>query len=382
MATAFNYISSGTQNGITKLKALEYAWADDSSQLSVGVSDGVMSGAVQELAASLRSLDNDVASLISSTIAYLQKVDQQFNNVDETAAAALLASAQAAAAMRNVFDIGVAHASAGIQKKTNKEKRFPTIGQFLLGGFSIKGAVGQAEAKGEGSLLGFKTSGSVSGKVLEGSVKTKSGAEWDLKKGNAGLEAGIEAEGKLASGKAEGSIGVASGSVEASIGVAAVSGSVGASLYKDGKLAPSIGAKAKASATGIEGKATAQVGKDDMNLHAAAKGAVGKAEAKAEAQAGVIVIEDETTGEKKRAFGASASAGAEAYVAEGKVSGGITIFGIKVDAEASGKAGGAGVKAGGSVTTGGVSGEIGAGLGLGAGLKIKVDWSEFKWPWQ
>lgn len=32
---------------------------------------------------------------------------------------------------------------------------------------------------------------------------------------------------------------------------------------------------------------------------------------------------------------------------------------------------------GGRATTGGVSGEIGAGLGLGAGIKLDVDWTDF-----
>ena len=71
---------------------------------------------------------------------------------------------------------------------------------------------------------------------------------------------------------------------------------------------------------------------------------------------------------------------------EGKVSGGFTIFGIKIDASIKGKAGGAGLTGAAEATTGGVEGEIGAGLGLGAGIKIKIDWTNFKapkikWPW-
>lgn len=65
------------------------------------------------------------------------------------------------------------------------------------------------------------------------------------------------------------------------------------------------------------------------------------------------------------------------YFSQGKVSGGFTIFGIKIDAGVTGKAGGAGVSAEGKVTTGGVSGKIGAGLGLGAGVEISIDWSNF-----
>ena len=76
-------------------------------------------------------------------------------------------------------------------------------------------------------------------------------------------------------------------------------------------------------------------------------------------------------------LGAKCKVGAEAYLAQGKVSGGFTIFGINIDAGVTGKAGGAGVNAEGKVTTGGVSGKIGAGLGLGAGVEISIDWSNF-----
>lgn len=90
-----------------------------------------------------------------------------------------------------------------------------------------------------------------------------------------------------------------------------------------------------------------------------------------------LTYKDETTGQTKTELGAKGKVGAEAYLAQGKVSGGFTIFGIKIDAGVTGKAGGAGVSAEGNVTTGGVSGKIGAGLGLGAGVEISIDWSNF-----
>ena len=105
-----------------------------------------------------------------------------------------------------------------------------------------------------------------------------------------------------------------------------------------------------------------------------AEGTVLGAEAELSGGAGMITYKDETTGKTRTELG---KAGAEAYLAEGSISGGFTIFGIEVDVGASGKAGGAGVEAGGRVTTGGISGEIGAGLGLGLGLELSIDWSDF-----
>lgn len=87
------------------------------------------------------------------------------------------------------------------------------------------------------------------------------------------------------------------------------------------------------------------------------------------------------TGKEVTGWGGVVEAGAEAYLAEGKVSGGIKLFGIDIDVGVSGKAGGAGVKAGAAATTGGFTASVGAGLGLGAGLDISIDWSDFKFWW-
>ena len=295
MASCFEYISSATQSGIVKLKALEMAWGSDSTSLSIGVSGGQMSGAVVGLASSLRSLDQDMAQLFACTIAYLQKIDKQFNNVDEEAAAALLSSAETAASMDRIIANATAKAVSGDGASGKKTSKFPTLGQFLLGGFKLKGAVGQAEVSGADRVLGLDVSGKLSGEALSGSVTTKSGAKWDVTKKEVGAEAEMEAKGSLLKGTASGQIGDVSGEVTGSIGTAAVSGKVGATLYKNGKIAPSIGAKAEAKATAIEGSAKVQVGSDDFNRHAKATGAVGVAKAEAGVQAGVVEYTDEVT---------------------------------------------------------------------------------------
>ncbi len=60
--------------------------------------------------------------------------------------------------------------------------------------------------------------------------------------------------------------------------------------------------------------------------------------------------------------------------------GGITIFGIKIDAAVEGKAGAIGAKAGGEVSNSKASVDVGGSLGLGVGVKISVDWSDFELP--
>ncbi len=248
-----------------------------------------------------------------------------------------------------------------------------------LEGSALNGEIGM-----EGEILGFSAGGSASGSLLNGSLKMKGvlGAKFDEKSGELdelGVGVGIKGEGHLASGKLEGHIGYAKGEVEGNVGNISASGEIGATLYEDGKLQPQIKAELKGEVSAAEGSAELQFGSDDFNRHVKASGKVLGAEAGV--KGGVGFIEDK---DGKKVFGVQAEASAEAYLAEGEVSGGITLFGIKIDASISGKAGGAGVKAGGSATASGVSGEIGAGLGLGLGLKLSIDWSDFKlpkWPW-
>lgn len=236
------------------------------------------------------------------------------------------------------------------------------------------------ERSGSGSFLGIPCAGEVGYSLIGIETDTTAEAKWNLDKGEAGAELGGEASFHLAKGEASGNIGILGGKVDGSVGNAAVSGNVHLTVMKDGKFSPSLGAEAKGSANVAQGSAEGYLGNEDYNAHAKAKGSVLGAEAKAGVEVGKITYTDEKTGETVSAYGAEAEVGAEAYLAEGKVSGGVTIMGIDIDIGVSGKAGGAGVEAGGRVTTNGVSGEIGAGLGLGAGVEISIDWSDFDPP--
>ena len=156
---------------------------------------------------------------------------------------------------------------------------------------------------------------------------------------------------------------------------------MGCTLFSDGELSPQITAKVKAGVNAAEGSFSTTTGNDNINYHASGHGKVLSAEASGEASLGKIVSTD-ASGNQTVSYGVKAEAGAEAYLAQGEISGGFSLFGVKVDLGLGGKAGGAGVKAGGSITTNGVEGSIGAGLGLGADISLKIDWSGFRWPWQ
>lgn len=233
---------------------------------------------------------------------------------------------------------------------------------------------------GSGNAWGVPCAGALGYSLLGYDTDTIAKASWNLEKGNAGLKYGGKFSVYGAQGSASGNFGVLGGSAQGSVGNAAVSGTVNATLFENGHFTPSIGLEAKAEASVLKGKAEGYVGSKDNNVHVKGRGTVLGAEAKAEGKLGVITTTDPKTGEKVTSYGVKGTAAAEAYLAEGRVSGGVTIFGIDIDVGVSGKAGGAGVKVGGSVTTNGISGEVGAGLGLGAGVEVSVDWSDFDPP--
>lgn len=251
--------------------------------------------------------------------------------------------------------------------------------KILKDDWKIEGAVCSGAASASGTFLGVSASGKAEGDLIGGSVSTKSTATFDLKDSrdkNIALEKSIEAEGHLATGKLSGNYGILSGSVSGTVGAVGATGSVGATLYKDGKFAPSLSAKVEASASVAKGEAEVTAGSEEYNVHAKAEGSVLTAKAEAEGGIGKVTYKN-GSGITQTGYGVAGEAGAEAYVAEGKVSGGVTILGVKFGVEVSGKAGGVGASAGGALTTGGVSGSVSAGLGLGAGVSFNVDWSGF-----
>ena len=241
------------------------------------------------------------------------------------------------------------------------------------------GSLLSGSIEGNGAFVGFDTSGKLEGELVGGSAKASAGGEWDLKKKNASVSAEAKAEGHLAKGSASGSIGLLNGKVEGSVGNVGAKGEVGLSIFDSGKFSPSIYAGASAEASVAKGSAETSFGTEEYNAFVEAKGSVLSAKAHAEAGAGKITYTD-SAGRTQTSYGAKAEAGAEAYLAEGTVSGGVTICGIKFDIGVSGKAGGAGAKAGAHATTDNIGAEAHVGLGVGVGVKFNVDFSGFENP--
>ncbi|MCR4645641.1 MAG: hypothetical protein K5695_09575 [Oscillospiraceae bacterium] len=252
------------------------------------------------------------------------------------------------------------------------------------------GEVGDGEASGSllsgsvqynGSVGGVPTSVTAQGELIGGSASVHADGEWDIEGGDASLSAGFEAEGHLASGSVTTTVGLVSNTVEGSVGNVGAQGEIGFTLFQDGQLSPSVGVTLSANANVAEGSIENQVGTNAYNVHARAEGSVLGANAGVTAQAGVITYTD-ASGATRTAVGAVAGAGAEAYLAEGTVSGGVTICGIRFDLGITGKAGGAGARAEGQVTTGNIGGEVDLGLGVGVGARFNIDFSGFENPFE
>lgn len=242
----------------------------------------------------------------------------------------------------------------------------------------------EGSVSGEGTVLGVNTSGEASGAVgvayagagVDGpKLKTENGKLNEVTLVDAHAEAGVSA----AEGEVSGSYGVASGEASGKVLTAEAKASGKAVLMENGKLAPQIQAEVKAEANVAQGEVGATVGNEYIDAHVKAEGEVLHAEAHAGVGAGKITYEDED-GNTQTDIGVYAEVGAEAYVAKGSISGGITICGVEINVTAEGKVGGAGAKAGAEVSTGKLKAGLGLGFLAGLGLEIEIDWSNFKWP--
>lgn len=349
------------QNGCGEDVRLRYAVRLRVAQRSEG--GQTIGGVIQALCRSLTAESAAVERLAGN----VRQVAAQFQNVEQELSAY-------ASHLGTGEDEAAPQASADASSGEGKTKPAPSPWRNFLDGVPV--AVIKGSVSKNGTIFGKPASGLAEGDLLGASLTTKKKFKWDTKKKDADLSVSATAEGHLARGKLSGSVGDLSGSVEGKIGVVSATGTLGVSLYKDGKLSPALEGKLKLEAAAAKGKVEAQYGNEQFNGHAKAEGSVGVASVEAGGGAGMITYTDEA-GSQKTELGVQGKAGAEAYVATGELSGGVTIFGIKIDAKVRGYAGGAGASASGRFTTGGISGSIGAGLGLGGGVEISVDWSNF-----
>lgn len=238
--------------------------------------------------------------------------------------------------------------------------------QFLDGDLSIEGSLLSAEDRGTVNVFGADVEGWLGGGLVgwSASLVPYGKGKQDVSKATSSAMLGVEAKAEVygVQGNTGMSYGYAKVDATSSTLVGAVSGVLGASLFSDGSLDPSFSAKGEANATFLKNEATGKFGTDDYNLHGKAKGEVFTASAEAGASFGTKGLE--------------AKAGAEAYMATGEISGGLTLFGVKLDMSLEAKAGGAGGKARLGVGDTAVEGELDLGLGLGLGVKARIDWSQ------
>ncbi len=215
---------------------------------------------------------------------------------------------------------------------------------------------------------------------LKTSFESKNVSSLNLKKGD--LFLGTEKKGSfsLVNFKSNFNIGNIKNDLDIKVGDVVTKGKLGFTIFKNGKLAPSLTAKGSAEVSALSGKVKSSIGnKDIIEGHTELEGKVLTAKADAELSVGTVVYKD-TNGNERTALGVTGKAGFEAYLAKGSIKGGLNIFGIKIEAKAEGGVGGASAELGGSIHTKGLKGTIDLGLGAGAGLDVNVDWSQAKLP--
>lgn len=328
------------------------------------------------IAAELRACNNALKICMKNSSYYnvqrsldsvSQNLDNRANQTYKLSTALGQISNQYSSSESNIKSIKVT------KNKMNSAKD-SIIKKILDSSFDISGSVwsGGISKVGMGSVstLGYS--------ILGGSAKleNKSG----FKDGNLYAEKSAKLEGHLAEVSAKNQYGLYSEEVVMGIGVVEGTGAVGFSLFKDNKLSPSVYGKIGGEATALNLDVKQQVGTDQLDIHLKENIKLATAAAKAETAVGVINKVDDDGNVIGKEFGAKASAGAEAYYAKGTVTGGMNIFGIKIDADLTGNLGGAGAKAESKITTGGASGKIGLGVAVGLDVGVNVDWSGFKMP--
>lgn len=265
-------------------------------------------------------------------------------------------------------------------KNKKKQKDDPLWKKILLNEYEDEISVKSGHRGDEETVTKNRKGGYAKGDLIGASYKVSTDIDAEIKfdehgkldKTSLDVHVGrkVEGEGHIAQGEVGGCLGLLSGKLSGKVGAVSAEGSVGASLFEKGKFAPKLQAKAEASASTAHGEAEGRFGGEKFNAFAKAEGDLASASASADAGIGRITVEKD--GRVQTTWGANANVSAEAYLAKGSVSGGLTILGYDIDIKLEGKAGGAGVEAGAKVTTDEIRGKLGLGLGLGLGIEVGI----------
>jgi len=284
--------------------------------------------------------------------------------------------------MKNVDGNGINYLGGTSTTKKTSDIEPSWFAKFINNQLKAEGDVLHGEKTAMGSIFGIGTGGTVVGSILHGEAGIKSSGSfsfkdkdgnWDFK--NAGFSTKAKASGSIATGEVSGNIGYLNGKLSGELLTGGVYGEAKATLYEDGKFNPSLYAGVGAEVSAAHGEAEVGFGNDQYGIDVGAEGDLLHAEAEAGAGIGYIGTDKEGNAQ----HGAKAEVSAMASLAEGKVEGGITVFGIDIDVGVKGYAGAVGVEAGASVTTDGVTGSFGGALAFGGKLDISVDWSDAEW---
>ena len=186
------------------------------------------------------------------------------------------------------------------------------------------------------------------------------------------------AEAGLYAGSTHGSLSAAG---KAAVGAFKASGKLGASLALDTKdiVKGEAGLSGDVSASVVKGSVSASAVKNfkyaPLGAYLDAQGDVLTANASAVAKVGRFNMN--INGQNVALTGGAVMVSAQAAVATGSVSGGINLFGVKIGITLSGQLGGAGVTAGGYVSTSRVGCCFGALVGMGGTASLDVDFSHW-----
>ena len=170
--------------------------------------------------------------------------------------------------------------------------------------------------------------------------------------------------GSLAEEKASGSAGLFYGSAYSKAGSWKASASAYAGATEE-NLMPGVGLQGAVSASLVEMGVSGGIGNEDFNINAGADVAAYKAEAKADA---VLGFND------KGEFQAGVAGEAGAYLAEGSVSGGVTVGGVGANVKATGKVG-FGVEGQAGFVDGKLRVKLGVCVILGGSVEFELDFS-------
>ena len=254
--------------------------------------------------------------------------------------------------------------------------------KFLYNELKTEGAVRDGTISGEGSFLGATTAGTLYGGLLfgEAAIKNKMSWKWKDKDGNwnhdfFGFVTEAKATGAVAKGKAEGNWGYLHGSAEGAFLTGAATASATITLWDDGKFRPSAYIGGKAEGSVLQGELEGGFGDDQFGVFAKGEGDVLRAEA--EVKAGVGYMGEDKNGND--IYGAGVKGSAMASLAQGKVKGGFSLFGIDFDLGVKGYAGAVGVEGSAYISTDGVTASMGGAAVFGGTLEFSVDWSDAKW---